>query len=57
MLDKVTLICVRDRIDQLIGADGKQVEPGATTEQRWGRNSRETADQICRGINEYDAAH
>jgi regulator of replication initiation timing len=57
MLDEITLSCVRDRIEQLIDADGKQTEPGATTEQRWGRNSRETADQICRGINEYDAAH
>ena len=57
LLDELTLICVRDRIEQLIDTDGKQTEPGATTEQRWGRNSRETADQICRGINEYDAAH
>jgi TolA-binding protein len=57
MLDEITLICVRDRIEQLIDADGKQTEPGATTEQRWGRNSRDTADNICRGINEYDAAH
>ena len=55
MLDEITLICVRDRIEQLIDTDGKQTEPGATTEQRWGRNSRETADQICRGIDEYDA--
>ena len=57
ILDEITLICVRDRIEQLIDADGKQIEPGATAEQRWGRNSRDTADNICRGINEYDAAH
>ena len=57
MLDEITLICVRDRIEQLIDADGKQNESGATTGQRWGRNSRDTADNICRGINGYDAAH
>ena len=55
MLDEITLICVRDRIEQLIDAGGEQIEPGATTEQRWGRNSRDTADQICRGIDEFDA--
>ena len=55
MLDQITLICVRDRIGQLIDAGGEQIEPGATTEQRWGRNSRDTADQICRGIDEFDA--
>lgn len=57
MLDEITLICVRDRIEQLIDADGKQDESGPTTERRWGRNCRDTADNICRGINGYDAAH
>lgn len=55
LLDEVTLICVRDRIEQLINAGTEHFEPGATTEIRWGRNSRDTADNICRGINEYDA--
>ena len=57
MQDEITLICVRDRIEQLIDAGTEHFEPGATTETRWGRNSRDTADNICRGINEYDAAH
>lgn len=55
LLDEITLICVRDRIEQLIDAGAEHFEPGATTETRWGRNSRDTADNICRGINEYDA--
>lgn len=57
MLDEITLICVRDRIGQLIDAGTEHSEADATTEIRWGRNSRDTADQICRGIDEYDAKH
>ena len=47
MLDQVTLICVRDGIERM--------EVDATAEQTWGRSSRYSAENICHGINDYDA--
>ena len=47
MLDEVTLICVRDGIDQL--------EISATAERYWGQVSRDTANNICHGFNDFDA--
>jgi septal ring factor EnvC (AmiA/AmiB activator) len=47
MLDGITEICVRNGIDQL--------ETNTTAERDWGRMSRYAADNICDGIDEYDA--
>ena len=49
MLDEVTLICVRDGIERM--------NSESTAERSWGKLSRETAVNICRGIDEYDAKH
>lgn len=49
MLDEVTLICVRDGIERMGNGDSR--------EKRWGKFSRETADNICHGINDFDATH
>ena len=49
MLDEVTLICVRDGIERMKSC--------ATAEHHWGRNARDTAENICDGINEFDAKH
>jgi hypothetical protein len=49
MLDAVTLICVRDGIERM--------NRESTTEKTWGRMSRDTAENICDAINEYDAEH
>ena len=47
MLDEVTLICVRDGIERM--------NRESTAEKTWGRMSRDTAENICCGINEFDA--
>ncbi len=47
MLDEVTLICVMREIDKL--------DVNATAERYWGRMSRDTAENICDGINDFDA--
>ena len=47
MRDEVTLICVRDGIER--------IDSGSTAQKMWGRLSRDTADSICYGIEEYDA--
>jgi hypothetical protein len=47
MLDEVTLICVRNGIEQM--------RVGQTENTKWGRNSRDIADSICNGINDFDA--
>jgi seryl-tRNA synthetase len=46
MLDEVTLICVRDGIERM--------EVGVMNERGLGKISRDAADNICRGINQYD---
>jgi len=46
MLDEVTLICVRDGIERM-NAD-------YTAEKTWGRLSRDSAKNICNGIDEDD---
>jgi len=47
LLDEVTLICVRDGIERMNRV--------ATVEKTWGAMSRDTADNICDAINEFDA--
>jgi hypothetical protein len=47
MLDEVTLICVRDGLERM--------NIDATEEHNFGRHARETAKNICDGIDEYDA--
>jgi cell division protein FtsB len=47
MLDEVTLICVRDGIERM------NCDPNA--EHSWGRRSRDSAENICDGINDFDA--
>ena len=47
MLDKITLICVRDGIERMNRV--------ATVEKTWGAMSRDTAHNICDAINEFDA--
>jgi len=47
ILDKVTLICVRAGIDQM--------QISETAERHWGKMSRDTANNICHGINDFDA--
>jgi len=47
MLDEVTLICVRDGIERM------KSEPIA--EHTWGRMSRDAAENICDGIDEFDS--
>ena len=47
MLDEVTLICVRDGIERLPRGDAE--------EQSWGDLARDTATEICWGIDEFDA--
>jgi cell division protein FtsB len=47
MLDEVTLICVRDGFERM------KISPIA--KHHWGRMSRDTAESICYGINQYDA--
>ncbi|MEI8016643.1 MAG: hypothetical protein WCH39_00520 [Schlesneria sp.] len=49
MLDEVTLICVRYRIGRM--------GVGETENTMWGRNSRDIAENICHGINDFDAKH
>jgi hypothetical protein len=49
MLDQVTLICVRDGIER--------IQRTLDTEQDYGRDNRNTADNICHGINGFDATH
>jgi hypothetical protein len=49
LLDEVTLICVRDRIERM-AMDEK-------SERNWGKINRDTAYNICDGINDDDAAH
>ena len=49
MLDEVTLICVLDGIERMAC--------GETEETKWGRKSRDIADSICNGINDFDAKH
>ena len=47
MLDEVTLICVRNGIERM--------NRESITEHKWGRMSRDTAENICDGIMEFDA--
>jgi len=47
MLDEVTLICVRSEI--------ASVSSSATDERRCGRMSRDSAENICDGIDKFDA--
>jgi hypothetical protein len=47
MLDQVTLICVRDGIER--------IQRTLDIEQDYGRDNRNTADNICHGINGFDA--
>ena len=49
MLDQVTLICVRAGMDKM--------EVGVMNERGCGKISRDAADNICRGINQYDHKH
>jgi hypothetical protein len=49
MLDEITLICVRNQI--------ASVSRIATEETRWGQTFRHTAENMCNGINEYDATN
>jgi hypothetical protein len=49
MLDEVTLICVRDGIERMGGGDPR--------EKQWGEFSRDIADNICHGINNFDETH
>jgi hypothetical protein len=47
MMDEVTLICVRGGIEQ--------VDSGRAPEKTWGRLARDSAENICDGIMEFDA--
>jgi cell division protein FtsB len=47
MLDEVTLICVRDGIERM--------NSYPIAEHSWGRMSRDSAKNICDGINGFDA--
>jgi len=49
MLDEVTLICVRNRMFQ--------ADLNTLSQREFGKISRDAADNILRGINEYDAEH
>ena len=49
MLDEITLVLVQGQMEEWT--------EGVDAERHWGKLSRETAENICDGINEYDAEH
>ena len=71
MLDEVTLICVRNGIEQMEKDETEEQNWGhlardwplspsldraiSTEEQNWGHLARDIAEKICRGIDEFDA--